>query len=223
LGAVFVSQHRLVRALTVISPRVRRTGASALAAVILVGGGYGIMQGHHSTPTPAASAVRTEDRASRSEVRPTVSPTPEATSPAATPTATTAPAAPPTTTTRTAPRTTTAATAPAPPAVASAGCSAYSGNRLVACNLLPSFGFSTGEMAALDPLWQHESGWSTSAANPSGAYGIPQALPGSKMSSAGSDWRTNPATQISWGLSYIQSRYGSPSAAWSFWQSHNWY
>jgi hypothetical protein len=104
-----------------------------------------------------------------------------------------------------------------------AGCSAYSGNRLVACNLLPSFGFSTGEMAALDPLWQHESGWSTSAANPSGAYGIPQALPGSKMATAGGDWQTNPATQISWGLSYIKSRYGSPSAAWSFWRSHNWY
>jgi hypothetical protein len=181
------------------------------------------MQGHHSTPT-AASAVRTEDRASRSEVRPTEA-SPEATSPAATPTATTAPAPPPpaTTTTRTAPRTTAAAPAPAPPAVPAAGCSAYSGNRLVACNLLPSFGFSTGEMAALDPLWQHESGWSTSAANSSGAYGIPQALPGSKMATAGSDWQTNPATQISWGLSYIKGRYGSPSAAWSFWRSHNWY
>lgn len=217
-----MSQHRLVRALTVIPPRVRRIGASVLAAAILVGGGFGIMHGHQSTPTPAA--VRTDDRASRGEARtasadPT---TPAATTPpATTPPASTAPPAPTTTTTR--PKTTTAAPAPAAPAPLAAGCSAYSGNRLVACNLLPSFGFSTGEMAALDPLWQHESGWSTSAANPSGAYGIPQALPGSKMATAGGDWQTNPATQISWGLSYIKSRYGSPSAAWSFWRSHNWY
>jgi len=78
-------------------------------------------------------------------------------------------------------------------------------------------------MAALGPMWQRESGWSTSAANASGAYGIPQALPGSKMATAGPDWQTDPATQISWGLSYIKGRYGSPSAAWSFWQSHGWY
>jgi hypothetical protein len=78
-------------------------------------------------------------------------------------------------------------------------------------------------MSALDPLWQHESGWSTTAANSSGAYGIPQALPGSKMVTAGGDWRTNVATQISWGLSYIKGRYGSPAAAWSYWQSHSWY
>jgi cytoskeletal protein RodZ len=214
-----VSQHRLVRALTVIPPRVRRTGAAVLAAAILVGGGFGIMHGHRATPTP--TAVRTDDRASRGEARTAASPDP--TTPAATtPPATTPPPTAPTTTT-TRPKTTTAAPAPAAPVVPAVGCGAYSGNRLVACNLLGSFGFSTGEMAALDPLWQHESGWSTSAANPSGAYGIPQALPGSKMATAGSDWQTNPATQISWGLSYIKSRYGSPSAAWSFWQSHNWY
>jgi hypothetical protein len=57
----------------------------------------------------------------------------------------------------------------------------------------------------------------------SGAYGIPQARPGSKMGSAGSDWRTNPATQIAWGLAYIARTYGDPCAAWSFWQSHSWY
>jgi len=107
--------------------------------------------------------------------------------------------------------------------VPSAGCSGYRGNQLVACNLLPSFGFSTSEMWALVPMWDRESGWSTGAANPSGAYGIPQALPGSKMAAYGSDWQTNPATQIRWGLSYIKSRYGSPSAAWSFWQANGWY
>ncbi|MGW6741156.1 aggregation-promoting factor C-terminal-like domain-containing protein [Streptomyces sp. NPDC055025] len=71
----------------------------------------------------------------------------------------------------------------------------------------------------------HESGWNYQAQNPSsGAYGLMQALPGSKMSSAGADWQTNPATQIKWGLSYMNSdRYGSPCAAWSFWQANNWY
>ncbi|QKW18313.1 transglycosylase SLT domain-containing protein [Kitasatospora sp. NA04385] len=71
---------------------------------------------------------------------------------------------------------------------------------------------------------KRESGWNYTATNASsGAYGLVQALPGSKMASAGADWRTNPATQIKWGLSYMNSRYGSPCGAWSFWQAHNWY
>ncbi|MET7503368.1 transglycosylase SLT domain-containing protein [Streptomyces microflavus] len=70
----------------------------------------------------------------------------------------------------------------------------------------------------------HESTWNYRASNPSsGAYGLMQALPGHKMSSAGADWQTNPATQIKWGLSYMDSRYGSPCGAWSFWQANNWY
>ncbi|QNE75222.1 transglycosylase SLT domain-containing protein [Streptomyces finlayi] len=70
----------------------------------------------------------------------------------------------------------------------------------------------------------HESTWNYRATNPSsGAYGLMQALPGSKMVSAGSDWQTNPATQIKWGLSYMDGRYGSPCGAWSFWQANNWY
>ncbi|GAC1439603.1 MAG: hypothetical protein NVS3B26_03070 [Mycobacteriales bacterium] len=79
------------------------------------------------------------------------------------------------------------------------------------------------QFGCLDSLWSRESGWSTYASNPSGAYGIPQALPGSKMASAGSDWRTNPATQIRWGLGYIAASYGSPCAAWHHSQSYNWY
>lgn len=78
----------------------------------------------------------------------------------------------------------------------------------------------------LNQLWVHESNWKVYATNPSsGAYGIPQSLPGSKMSAAGSDWQTNPATQIEWGEDYITSRYGTPCAAWSFWQaqSPHWY
>ncbi|WP_405601597.1 lytic transglycosylase domain-containing protein [Streptomyces sp. NBC_01410] len=70
----------------------------------------------------------------------------------------------------------------------------------------------------------HESTWNYQAQNPSsGAYGLVQALPGSKMSSAGADWQTNPATQIKWGLNYMNERYGSPCGAWSFWQANNWY
>ncbi|AZM51756.1 hypothetical protein DMA15_03490 [Streptomyces sp. WAC 01529] len=78
--------------------------------------------------------------------------------------------------------------------------------------------------SALEALWTRESGWRWNADNPSSdAYGIPQALPGSKMKSAGSDWKTNPATQIKWGLGYIKSRYGNPSKANSFQKSNNWY
>ncbi|KUJ66074.1 transglycosylase domain-containing protein [Streptomyces albus subsp. albus] len=70
----------------------------------------------------------------------------------------------------------------------------------------------------------HESGWNYRATNASsGAYGLVQALPGSKMSSAGADWQTNPATQIKWGLNYMNGRYGSPCGAWSFWQANSWY
>jgi hypothetical protein len=70
----------------------------------------------------------------------------------------------------------------------------------------------------------HESGWNYRATNPSsGAYGLVQALPGTKMSSAGADWQSNPATQIKWGLSYMNGRYGSPCGAWSFWQANRWY
>jgi len=73
-------------------------------------------------------------------------------------------------------------------------------------------------------LWNQESGWNASAENPtSGAYGIPQALPADKMASAGSDWKTNPATQIRWGIGYIQGRYGSPVMAWAHEVSNNWY
>jgi len=91
-------------------------------------------------------------------------------------------------------------------------------------NLLPTFGWSAREyFGCLDNLWSRESGWRLNAANPSGAYGIPQALPGSKMASAGADWQTNPITQITWGLGYIQDRYGDPCAAWSYWQANGSY
>ncbi|MFD8948376.1 transglycosylase SLT domain-containing protein [Streptomyces xanthophaeus] len=80
------------------------------------------------------------------------------------------------------------------------------------------------QFAAFNNIVSRESGWNHTATNSSsGAYGLVQALPASKMSSAGSDWKTNPATQIKWGLDYMNSRYGSPVGAWNFWQSHHWY
>ena len=82
-------------------------------------------------------------------------------------------------------------------------------------DMLPSFGFNqTTQWSCLEQLWTRESGWRWDAENPDGAYGIPQAFPGSKMASAGSDWETNPATQIKWGLEYITSSYGTPCGAW---------
>ena len=73
-------------------------------------------------------------------------------------------------------------------------------------------------------LWERESSWRVYASNPySGAYGIPQAVPGSKMASAGSHWRTSARTQIRWGLRYIRSRYGSPRRAWAHSCAYGWY
>jgi len=85
-------------------------------------------------------------------------------------------------------------------------------------------GWGDGEFSCLDRLWAKESGWRWSANNGgSGAYGIPQSLPGSKMASAGSDWQTNPVTQIKWGLQYIANSYGTPCSAWGHSQAVNWY
>lgn len=96
--------------------------------------------------------------------------------------------------------------------------------RTIARALLAEFGYSEDQFGCLDSLWTRESNWRVNADNPtSSAYGIPQALPGSKMSSAGADWATNPVTQIRWGLAYIQDRYGSPCSAWGHSQSRGWY
>lgn len=86
------------------------------------------------------------------------------------------------------------------------------------------YGWGDGEFSCLNSLWTKESGWNYQAYNRNGgATGIPQALPGSKMASAGSDWQTNAATQIAWGLGYIDSVYGSPCSAWGHSQAMNWY
>jgi hypothetical protein len=86
------------------------------------------------------------------------------------------------------------------------------------------YGWGGGQFSCLSNLWNKESGWNYQAYNRNGgATGIPQALPGSKMATAGADWRTSAATQISWGLDYIKRAYGSPCAAWSHSQAVNWY
>jgi hypothetical protein len=232
---------RLARIRTALAAQVRRlplartgkgrliAGGVLVVAVLAGGSGIAVAASHnlanHSAPDVADRTL--DDRANRDYVRPdasggasaTGSPSAQPTSPVPSATATpTTPAAKPTTTAPT-PKQTTTTRAAVP-----AGCSSYHGNQLTACQLLPSFGFSTSEMSALVPMWNKESSWDETAENPSsGAYGIPQALPGTKMATAGSDWRTNPATQIKWGLGYIKSVYGSPSAAWSFWQNNNWY
>jgi hypothetical protein len=94
----------------------------------------------------------------------------------------------------------------------------------IAMGMLGSYGWSSSQFSCLDSLWNEESGWNVYATNPSsGAYGIPQALPGSKMASAGPDWQTDAATQIRWGLTYIQSLYGSPCGAWAHEEADGWY
>jgi len=96
--------------------------------------------------------------------------------------------------------------------------------RSVARALLPQFGFGADQFSCLDSLYTRESGWNVHADNPSSsAYGIPQALPGSKMASAGRNWQSDPATQIRWGLGYIKRSYGTPCAAWGHSQSTGWY
>jgi hypothetical protein len=100
-----------------------------------------------------------------------------------------------------------------------------SGAQAIARDLMAAqYGWGSDQFGCLVPLWQKESGWNVNAYNASsGATGIPQALPGNKMASAGADWQTNPATQITWGLGYIADRYGTPCAAWDHSEAVGWY
>ena len=98
------------------------------------------------------------------------------------------------------------------------------GAQAIARSMMGSYGWGDGEFSCLQSLWNRESGWNYQAENASsGAYGIPQALPGSKMSSVAGDWATNPSTQITWGMQYIQGRYGTPCSAWAHSESVGWY
>ena len=151
-----------------------------------------------ATATPATAASQAAARQSQQAVQPATQQAAVA-SPTSTPSFTPTPSATP------------------PPA-------ASGSPQAIAQSMLKSFGWSSSQFSCLKPLWQHESSWSVSASNSStGAYGIPQAVPGSKMASAGPDWKTNPSTQIKWGLGYIKGTYGSPCAAWSHEQADGWY
>ena len=98
-------------------------------------------------------------------------------------------------------------------------------SQAIAAQMISARGWGDEQFTCLVKLWDKESGWRVNAENSSsGAYGIPQSLPGNKMAAAGDDWRTNPATQISWGINhYIAPRYGTPCAAWEHSQAKNWY
>jgi hypothetical protein len=105
-----------------------------------------------------------------------------------------------------------------------ASCAEYTGNQGIGCALLLQWGFGLDQMPCLVNMWNKESHWNPLDKNPSsGAYGIPQALPATKMAPYGSDYLTNPVPQIKWGLDYIKGRYKTPCGAWAFWQSHSWY
>ena len=94
----------------------------------------------------------------------------------------------------------------------------------LALGIIASHGWGADQYNCLVSLWNRESHWNVYAHNTgSGAYGIPQALPGEKMASAGADWQTNPTTQIIWGLGYIEGRYGSPCGAWAHSEDRGWY
>ena len=96
--------------------------------------------------------------------------------------------------------------------------------RALAKSMVAARGWDGAQYECLSKLWAKESGWRVTAANSSsGAYGIPQSLPGSKMGTVAADWRTNAKTQITWGLKYISGRYGTPCGAWGHSQSRGWY
>jgi hypothetical protein len=121
-------------------------------------------------------------------------------------------------------RTRSAATTSKPFGPIPSSCNEYSGNQAIGCALLLQWGFGLDQMPCLQQMWMKESGWNERSRNASsGSYGIPQALPASKMAVYGSDYLTNPATQIKWGLDYIKNRYRTPCGAWTFWQAHHWY
>lgn len=98
------------------------------------------------------------------------------------------------------------------------------GAKQIARSMMSGYGWGEDQFSCLESLWTRESGWNYQAENPgSGAYGIPQALPGSKMGASGGDWATNPTTQITWGLGYIEGRYGNPCGAWAHSEATGWY
>lgn len=163
-------------------------------------------------PREAVTSLPAPEPEPEPEPEPTPEPEPVATTPAAPAPGVSAPAQAP----ATSPLSTLA------PVPSSSGSVAES--KEFARSLLASKGFGEAEFVCLDNLWERESNWNHTADNPySDAYGIPQSLPGEKMATFGDDWATNPQTQIKWGISYIEGRYGSPCNAWGHSESVGWY
>lgn len=170
----------------------------------------------------AAAAEKAAAETARPDAKPVINPTrPSSPQTPAAPQPSVPPAAPAPPVTTPAPAPPVQETVPPPPAAPvddPAGAQGY------ALASMPGFGWDSGQFRCLVDLWNRESNWRTSAANPySGAYGIPQSLPGNKMAAFGEDWRTNYRTQINWGLFYIQQRYGTPCGAWAHSEKNNWY
>jgi hypothetical protein len=113
--------------------------------------------------------------------------------------------------------------APRPATISTAAVPSPGSAQAIALGILTSQGMGNDQYSCLVSLWNRESHWNVTASNPDGAYGIPQALPGSKMASAGPDWQTNATTQILWGLGYIKGRYSTPCGAWAHSQATGWY
>ena len=207
---------------------LRRPVATSLTALGLVCGSAAVYQytiaGHANAPTVQAAVQLSPGRHAMA-VAPVHLPTssrsavPAAVRPRATATqlsrSQTRPSSPPTP----APARATASTAvtagrPLSPAQAQA----------MARSMLAAYGWGQAQWPCLDKLWTQESSWMTTAENPSsGAYGIPQSLPASKMATIGADYRTDTRTQLTWGMQYVRDAYGSPCSAWSFHLAHNWY
>ncbi|MDI1459907.1 transglycosylase SLT domain-containing protein [Catellatospora sp. KI3] len=225
------ARHRRSRPAGVHS---RKIAIGVLCAALLGFGGYRLAAADEPTAVDLASRDASAQQYSRDFER-TATPTPSASpTPTATPSPRTLQSTPSAAQTvkpkltptvrRTTPKPTARPASPKPTSATPSSCKAYTGNQLTACKLLPSFGFGYSQMSPLVKLWNHESGWNARAENKgSGAYGIPQALPGSKMAKFGDDWKTNPATQIKWGLDYIKNRYSTPAGAWNHFQDNNWY
>lgn len=180
--------------LVCVSAVVYQTAAASHAHAPTVRAAVQITSGS----TPSATQYRqAEHQSSRSQNRPTLPTVPAARAATAPSTASPTPAV-----------------GPASPAQAQA----------MAQSMLSSYGWGQAQWPCLNKLWTQESSWITTAQNPSsGAYGIPQSLPASKMASVGADYRTNTRTQLTWGMQYVKAAYGSPCQAWDFHLAHNWY
>ena len=175
------------------------------------------------SPTPASRATPSTSNTPSTTTSTTSPPRPSASSSSS---SSSTPKATSTTTTSTTTPSASASPTSTPPPTSSTLAWAQAHPKTVAQQIMPTFGFDSSQWTCLESLWQRESGWNWAADNPySSAYGIPQALPGTKMATAGADWLVSPATQITWGLGYIKSRYGTPCGAWSAWQSRSphWY